>query len=93
MSWPLFRTSHGSTEEGSWAPVISSNMAAGQKVEGAILAAIGSLKFVPQPELPLVLQLQSDDGLTEGASVLADHTERGTCGRHHQVIQGNTWIT
>lgn len=56
-------------------------MAAGQKVEGAVLAAVGCLKLVPQAELPLVLQLQSDDGLTQGTSVLADHTESGTCGQ------------
>lgn len=63
-----------------WSPAVTgSNMAASQKVEGPILTAVGSLKLVPQPELPLVLQLQSDDGLTEGASVLADYTEGGTC--------------
>ena len=57
-----------------------SNMAASQKVEGPILGAVGCLKLIPQAELPLILQLQSNDGLTQGTSVLADHTERGTCG-------------
>lgn len=56
-------------------------MAAGQKVEGPVLAAVGCLKLVPQAELPLVLQLQSDDGLAQGISVLADHTESGACGK------------
>lgn len=65
-----------------WTPAVTgSNMAASQKVEGPILTAVGSLKLVPQPKLPLVLQLQPHDSLTEGASVLADHTEGGTCGR------------
>lgn len=59
-----------------------SNVAAGQKVEGPVLAAVGRLKLVAQAELPLVLQLQPDDGLTQGASVLADHAESGTCGHH-----------
>ncbi|KAG7229256.1 hypothetical protein INR49_012913, partial [Caranx melampygus] len=57
-----------------------SYVAPGQKVEGPVLGAVGRLKLVAQPELPLVLQLQSDDGLTQGAPVLADHTEGGTCG-------------
>lgn len=60
--------------------VSDSNVAAGQEVEGPVLAAVGRLKLVPQAELPLVLQLQPYDGLTQGTSVLADHTERGTCG-------------
>lgn len=53
-------------------------MAASQKVEGPILAAVGCLKLVPQAELPLILKLQSDNGLAQGTSVLADNTERGT---------------
>lgn len=53
-------------------------MAAGQKVERPILAAVGRLKLVPQAELPFVLQLQSGDGLTQGTAVLTDHTEGGT---------------
>lgn len=59
-------------------------MATSQKVEGPILAAVGRLKLVPQAELPLVLQLQSHDGLTQGTSVLADHAEGGTCGHEHR---------
>lgn len=55
-------------------------MAAGQKEERPVLAAVGRLELVPQAELPLVLQLQPDDGLTQGASVLADHAQGGTCG-------------
>ena len=58
-----------------------SNMAAGQEVERPVLAAVGCLKLVAQPELPLVLQLEPDDGLTQGIPVLTDHTEGGTCGR------------
>lgn len=54
-------------------------MAAGQKVEGPILVAVGRLKLVPQAELPFVLQLQSGDCLTQGTAVLTDHTEGGTC--------------
>lgn len=57
-------------------------MAAGQKVERPIFAAVGRLKLVAQAELPLVLQLQADDGLTQGASVLTDHAEGGTCRRN-----------
>ena len=57
-------------------------MAASQKVEGPVLTAVGRLKLVTQAELPLVLQLQSDDGLTQGTSVLADHTESGACGNN-----------
>lgn len=56
-----------------------SNVSTGQKVEGSILAAVGRLKFVPKAELPLVLQLQSDDGLTQGTSVLTNHAEGGAC--------------
>lgn len=44
--------------------VSDSNVAASQKVEGPVLAAVGCLKLVPQTELPLVLQFQPDDGLT-----------------------------
>ena len=66
-----------------WIHVSGSNMAASQKVEGPVLTAVGGLKLVPQAELPLVLQLQSDDGLTQGAPVLADHAESGACG-HEQ---------
>lgn len=54
-------------------------MAASQKVEGPILTAVGCLKLVPQPELPLILQFQSDNGLSKRTPVLADHTESGTC--------------
>lgn len=54
-------------------------MAASQKVEGPVLTAVGSLKLISQTELPLVLQLQSDDGLTQGTSILADHTEGSAC--------------
>lgn len=55
-------------------------MASGEEVEGPVLAAVGRLELVPQAELPLVLQLQPDDGLPQGAPVLADHTQRGTWG-------------
>lgn len=66
-----------------WTPrdASGSNVSASQKVEGPALTAVGCLKLVPQAELPLVLQLQSDDGLTQGTSVLADHAESGACGR------------
>lgn len=56
-----------------------SNVSTRQKVEWSILAAVGRLKLVPKAELPLVLQLQSDDGLTQGTSVLTDHAEGGAC--------------
>lgn len=71
--WPRFS---------SCRTLVGSNMAAGQEVEGPILAAVGRLKLVPQTKLPLVLQLQPDDGLTQGTSVLADHTEGGAWGRN-----------
>ena len=57
-----------------------SDVAAGEEVERAVLATVGRLELVPQAELPLVLQLQPDDGLPQGAPVLADHTQRGACG-------------
>lgn len=57
-----------------------SNVAASQKVEGPVLAAVGCLKLITQTELPLVLQFQPDNGLTQGTSILADHAESGTCG-------------
>lgn len=53
-------------------------MAASQKVEWSVLAAVSRLKLIPQAELPLILQLQPGDGLTEGTSVLADNAESGT---------------
>lgn len=58
-----------------------SNVAAGQKVERPVLAAVGCLKLVPQTELPLVLQLQSGDGLPQRTPILADHAEGGACGK------------
>lgn len=58
----------------------SSNVTSRQKVEGPVLAAVGCLKLIPQAELPLVLQLQPDDGLTQGTSILANHAEGGACG-------------
>lgn len=64
---------------------LGSNVAAGQKEERPVLAAVGRLELVPEAELPLVLQLQSDDGLTQGASVLADHTEGGACGQEKYI--------
>lgn len=62
-------------------------MAACQKVEGPVLTAVGCLKLIPQTELPLILQLQADDGLTQGTSVLADHTESGTYGHDNGKIK------
>lgn len=69
--------------------VVGSNVAAGQKVEGPVLAAVGRLKLVPQAELPLVLQLEADDGLTQGAPILADHTESGACGHDQGLYSQN----
>lgn len=57
-----------------------SDMASGQKVEGPVLATVGRLELIAQAELPLVLQLQPDNCLPQGAAVLADHTQRGTWG-------------
>ena len=62
-----------------------SNVTASQEVERPVLTAVGCLELVPQTELPLVLQLQSDDGLPQGAAVLADHTQRGTYARGQRV--------
>lgn len=58
---------------------VFSNVTSRQKVEGPVLAAVGRLELIPQAELPLILQLQPDDGLTQGASILADHAEGGAC--------------
>lgn len=55
-----------------------SNVAAGQKVERPVFAAVGRLELVSEPELPLVLQLQANDGLTQRVSVLTDHTQSRT---------------
>lgn len=57
-----------------------SNVAASQKVERPVFAAVGCLELVTQAELPLVLQFQPGDGLTQRTSVLADHTQSGSCG-------------
>ena len=66
-----------------------SDVAAGQKVERPVLAAVGRLKLVPQAELPLVLQLEADDGLTQGAPVLADDAESGACGHEQRLYSQN----
>lgn len=60
--------------------VASLNVTSCQKIEGPVFAAVGRLKLIPQAELPLVLQLQPDDGLTQGTAILADHTEGGAWG-------------
>lgn len=54
-------------------------MAACEEVEGAVLAAVGRLKLITQTKLPLVLQLQTHNSLTQRAAVLTDHTQRGAC--------------
>lgn len=56
-------------------------MASCEKVEGPVFAAVGCLELIPQTKLPLVLQLQPYDGLTQRVTVLADHTQRGTYGQ------------
>lgn len=58
-----------------------SDVTAREEVERLVLAAVGCLELIPQAELPLVLQLQPGDGLTQGAPVLADHAESGACGK------------
>lgn len=54
-------------------------MAACEEVEGTVLAAVGRLKLISQTKLPLILQLQTHNSLTQGAPVLTDHTQRGAC--------------
>ena len=58
-------------------------MTSGEEVEGPVLAAVGRLELVAQAELPLVLQLQTHNGLPQGAAVLADHTEGGSYATTH----------
>lgn len=53
-------------------------MTSGEKVERLVVAAVGGLELVPEAELPLVLQLQADNRLAQGASVLADDTQGST---------------
>lgn len=53
-------------------------MAASKKIERSVITAVGSLELIPQTELPLVLQLQANDGLSQRAPVLAYDTQRGT---------------
>lgn len=40
-------------------------MASGKKIERFVITAVGSLELIPQAELPLILQLQADDGLSQ----------------------------
>lgn len=54
------------------------NMSSSQEEKWSVLFGIGSLELVPQTELPLVLQLQADDGLAERIAILANHTQGGT---------------
>jgi len=53
-------------------------MASGKKIERFVVTAVSSLELIPKAELPLVLQLQADDGLSQRAPVLAYDTQRGT---------------
>lgn len=53
-------------------------MAPGKKIEWFVVTAVSSLELIPKAELPLVLQLQADDGLSQRAPVLAYDTQRGT---------------
>lgn len=55
------------------------DMAACEEVEGTVLAAVGRLKLISQTKLPLILQLQTHNSLTQRAPVLTDHTQRGAC--------------
>ncbi len=55
------------------------DMASGEEVEGTVLAAVGRLKLIPQTKLPLILQLQTHNSLTQRAPVLTDHAQRGAC--------------
>lgn len=54
------------------------NVSSGEEEERSVLFGIGSLEFVPQTELPLVLQLQPHHSLAERIAVLANHTQRGS---------------
>lgn len=53
-------------------------MASGKKIERFVVTAVSSLELIPKAELPLVLQLQADNGLSQRAPVLAYDTQRGT---------------
>lgn len=46
------------------AAAATSDVTTGEEVKRPVLAAVGCLKLIPQTELPLVLQLQPNDGLT-----------------------------
>ncbi|KAG9329217.1 hypothetical protein JZ751_024059 [Albula glossodonta] len=56
----------------------SSDVAASQEIEGLVLTAVSRLELIPEAELPFILQLQSHDGLAQGAAVLGDNAQSGT---------------
>ena len=64
-----------------------SYMTSGEKVERLVVAAVGGLELVPEAELPLVLQLQADNRLAQGASVLADDTQGSTFRRKQGCVR------
>lgn len=64
-------------------------MTSGEKVERLVVAAVGGLELVPEAELPLVLQLQADNYLAQGASVLADDTQGSTFRREQGCVLGS----
>lgn len=53
------------------------DMSSCEEVERTVLAAVGRLKLISQAKLPLILQLQTYNSLTQRAPVLTDHTQRG----------------
>lgn len=64
-------------------------MTSSEKVEWLVIAAVGGLELVPEAELPLVLQLQADNCLAQGASVLADDTQGSTFRREQGCVLGS----
>lgn len=65
-------------------------MAACEEVEGTVLTAVGRLKLIPQTKLPLILQLQTHNSLTQRAPVLTDHAQCGACkmsDRNHDDLE------
>lgn len=55
-----------------------SDVSCSEEKEWPVFLGIGCLELIPQPELPLLFQLQADHRLSKRVPVLADHTQGGS---------------
>ena len=60
-------------------PLSPSDVPPRQEEERPVFLGVGGLELVPQPELPLVFQLEADHRLPQGVPVLTDDAQGGTC--------------